>query len=120
MRWQDHQAGIAHVHQRRHHELAFRCLRLIAEGEGGFVAVVAVGNIELGIPEQALRGSDHGRIGNLPDPVQHLIIIQRLNLRLAGRPGQHRPGRLGIQHENMALLRPASPEQCDPVRFGFR
>ena len=119
MRRQDNQAGITHVHQGGHHELAGIRLHLIAEGEGGFIPVVAIGDIEFRISQNLLGGLDCGRISNFPDPVDHLVIIHSLESGWARRSGEDGACWLWIEHENMALLGAARAEQSNPVSLGF-
>ena len=87
MRGQNHQAGAIHVHE-GHHQIfggsrvcgSGRLAAFVAIGDRGFVAVVAIGDDQLAVAHLVLDRGYDGRIGNLPDAMDHAVLIGEFDI----------------------------------------
>ena len=82
--------------------------------------MVAVGDVEFGVAQNFLGVANGGRVCDFPDAIGDLVIVDGFDSRLAGGTSEDWAGRFWVKHEDVALLRTASAEEGNPVRFGFR
>ena len=85
MRGQDAKAGRVHVDQRHHDELRGRVVGIfVAIGERGFVAVMTVRDQEFFVGHQGLNLRDAGWVGNRPQAVAGVVVIEDVEDRSGG------------------------------------
>ena len=93
---EDGEAGVVEAGQ-RHQRVAVRALAadLVAVGAGGLVAVVAVGDQQLGAGQPLVDGGVDGRVADPPDAGDGAVLVGHLAPGLArrrrGRPAARRP-----------------------------
>ncbi len=92
---EDGEAGVVEPGE-RHQRVVLRALAadLVAVGAGGLVAVVAVGDQQLGAREALDHGGDDRGVGDPPDPVDGAVVVGRPRPR-ARRRGRARPAARG-------------------------
>ena len=114
---QNQQAFAAGI-EKRHHHFFVGCVKvavrsagstLIAVGNGGFVAMVTVGDDQFAIRHGLPDASDHAGIENGPEAMHNVVFVARLDWR-GGRSCRsqqliHAPVRVGVQHEKLAGVR---------------
>ena len=119
---EDGEAGVVEAGQ-RHQRVVVRALAadLVAVGAGGLVAMVAVGDQQLGAGEALVDGGVDGRVADPPDAVDRAVLVGHLAPGLArgGRLDQ-RPGVLGGQREDRREVEPGGARQVEPVLLRAR
>ena len=115
---QDHQAGSIHVDEGHHHPFG-RCPKIrlalvphfVAIGQGGLVAMVAVGNDQFLVGHLRLHRLYDGGVGDFPQPVQHIVLVAHLDGRRATLPQStvNLSRRVAVQHENLPAMRLRGP-----------
>ncbi len=114
---EDGEAGVVEPGE-RHQRVVLRALAadLVAVGAGGLVAVVAVGDQQLGAGEALDHRGDDGRVGDPPDAVDGAVGVGDLAPGL-GREGglDQRPGVLGREREDRREVQVRGPRQFEPV-----
>ena len=92
---------------------------LVAEGQRGLVAVVAVGDQQLLVRHQLL---DARRVGDLPEAVHGAVLVGDLGQRRGcGRLVEQRVDGavgVGVQHEELAEVRVGVAQQLQAVLLG--
>jgi len=117
---EDRQPRIVHADQRRadvvdggvRRQGGVQGLLLAAVGEGGLVAVMAVGDDQAAQRgEDGLHGADDHRVGDRPDALAHLILDQLGYVDVRGAAGDGRPDegvdavlRVGVEDEDLLRL----------------
>ena len=103
MRGEHYQAGGLHVDKRHHGPVSSAKSGILAGiGQGGLVAVVAVGDQQFFGVHQLLQLADRRRVGDLPDRVAHSVLVFDARQRRAGSGLVQTPvdprGRVVVQH----------------------
>ncbi len=114
---EDGEAGVVEPGQ-RHQRVVVRALAadLVAEGAGGLVAVVAVGDQQLGGRQALAHRRVDGRVLDLPEPVDGAAFVGRLAPGLVREGGRdQRPGVLGREREDRREVVAAGAGQLQPV-----
>ena len=139
MRGQNHQPVGVHVDEGHHHrgfgvsrlrQLAGAGLGLGRRGgrvflgviQRGLVAVVAVGDDQLLVGHGRGQQVDGRRIADLPQPVQHAVLVGDLGVGGPGAVVQNlldAAGRVGVEHEDLPEMRVRGLEQVEPVALGL-
>ena len=95
---------------------------LLGVDTGGLIAVMAVGDQQLGVRERRLHRLDRGRIAAAPQAVHRAVVIGHLAPRRAGSgAGERAPGargRVRVQREDRREVRPRGTRQSQPVLLG--
>ena len=107
-----------------HQHVAVRALAadLVGVDARGLVAVVAVGDQQLGVAERVLDRGDRVGVGDPPEPVRGALVVGRLapglaaDVRLERRPG--RAARVGVQSEDRGEVRARGARQPEAVLLG--
>ena len=114
---EDGEAGVVEAGQ-RHQRVVVRALAadLVAVGARGLVAVVAVGDQQLGAGEALGDGGVDRRVADPPDPVDGAVVVGGLAPGLAAeRRLDQRPGVLGAEREDRREVVAGGPGQLEPV-----
>ena len=114
---EDGEAGVVEPGE-RHQGVVLRALAadLVAVGAGGLVAVVAVGDQQLGVGQRLDHGGDHGRVVDPPDPVDGAVGVGDLAPGLGGEGGlDQRPGVDGREREDRREVQVRRPRQFEAV-----
>ncbi len=84
--------------------------------------MVAVGDNQLLVGHGGYQQADGRRVADLPQPVQHAVLVGDLGL---GRTGAlvenllHAAGRVRVEHEYLPEVRMGGLEQVEPVALGL-
>ena len=114
---EDGEAGVVEPGQ-RHQRVVVRALAadLVAEGARGLVAVVAVGDQQLGAGEALGDGGVDGRVLDLPEPVDGAVFVARFAPGLVRQARRdQRPGVLGREREDRREVVAAGAGQLEAV-----
>ena len=87
------------------------CPALVAIGQRGFIAVMAIGNDQLLVPHLAPHQVNQAGIGYLPDPVRDSIFVEGFEIGKAtgGQQTFDFGGRIAVQHEKLPKVGPGGP-----------
>ena len=116
------QTGILQRHE-AHHHVAMGALAadLLGVHASGFVAMMPVGDQQLGARQHPLDGLDRLRVGGPAQPVDRPVVVGRLRPRR--RIGQRAPrlsAGVGVQREDRREVGAGRPRQSQPVLLGSR
>lgn len=94
----------------------------VAVSQGGFVAVVAIGNDQLLVGHGELNFRDIAGTGDDPESVDDAVFIAKLGIRSRrfrlGEDFIDAPPRIGVEHEELAGMRLRVAKQFQAVGFG--
>ena len=112
---EDGEPGVAERDE-AHQHVRVRGARLLGVHARGLVAVVAVGDQQLGRRQRLGRRGDGLGVGDPPQPVHRAVVVGRLAER---RPAEvrreRRPGVAVVEGEDRREVRPRGPRQPQPV-----
>ena len=117
---EDQQARVLERHQEHQHvAVVALAADLVRVDACGLVAVVAVGDQELGVSERALERGDPVRVANAPERVARAVVVGRLGERLLARHLAERlaraAARVGEQAEDGGEVGARGAREAEPV-----
>ena len=121
---EDRQAGIAERHE-AHQHVAVRALAadLLGVRARGLVAVVAVGDQQLGGRQRLPHRRDRARVADAPEPMRGAVVVGQLAERgVRQLRRERRPGVAVVEREDRGEVRPRRAREPQPVllRAGVR